>query len=461
MRLRVGEVRLGRRRRPLDELPDQLVLRIGGVVLDQQLGLQRRLAGLRRGRAGVGLTHVGALVADRRQDARIGPVGAHARLTGLGAVAELAVRARAAVRQVRIGRAGVRDTVAHLDRVADVRRGAADGPARLLAISRTGRIGDAGAVVGHVADAHGDTARGGVRRNRIGRAGAGRHARTDLVRITEVARAGVADRARRQDHVGRAGAGRHTRTELVRIADVARAWAAYGRGRLHHVGGAGPARNAGAELVRVAEVTRAGAAQGRGRAHDIRRAGWSATPVQASFGSQTSPEPVRHTVPDGVMVSAGHDALNPLQISSGSQRSPEPGLHTPPVWKHIRRTARRDAVAHLGDVADAGRGTADRAARLGRRRPGSCWSTRRRLPAGRRRQPTRGTACRWSACHPPDSAAVLPVQASARSQMPAEARQVVPMTTKPSTGQNLFDTVADFPRCRRHRPKRDTACWTA
>ena len=55
----------------------------------------------------------------------------------------------------------------------------------------------------------------------------------------------------------------------------------------------------------------------------------SATPVQTSSGSQTSPEPVRQVVPAPVTLSAGHVCpATPVQSSSGSQRSPEPGLQT-------------------------------------------------------------------------------------------------------------------------------------
>jgi hypothetical protein len=51
--------------------------------------------------------------------------------------------------------------------------------------------------------------------------------------------------------------------------------------------------------------------------------------VQVSAGSQTSPEPARHTVVFGATVSLGHACpAVPVQVSSGSQTSPEPGLQT-------------------------------------------------------------------------------------------------------------------------------------
>src|SRR5262249_58403696 len=59
--------------------------------------------------------------------------------------------------------------------------------------------------------------------------------------------------------------------------------------------------------------------------------GWPATPVQVSSGSQMSPEPVRQTVPLGVITSVGHVGVVPSQCSVGSHTSPQPGRQTAPA----------------------------------------------------------------------------------------------------------------------------------
>src|SRR5262245_52967141 len=56
-------------------------------------------------------------------------------------------------------------------------------------------------------------------------------------------------------------------------------------------------------------------------------------PLHTSFGSHTSPEPVRQTDPLGCTTSAGHTGLTPSQVSVGSQVSPEPGRQTNPFGR--------------------------------------------------------------------------------------------------------------------------------
>src|SRR5436309_3321145 len=277
----------------------------------------------------------------------IGRTGTDATLAGVADRAGVVVAARRPVGLDRIGRAGVRASVAALGDVARVRRGPADG--RVLRVRRTARararavlrrvtgagrgpaldgarqeavrrtiVADAVAALGDVADADGRTALGialhvcgtrGVRaRARLGHvAGVHRHTTDEAGGLEEVGRAVVADPVAALGNV--AGAGRRP-----------------AHARLLPVGRASDAR-AGAVLGRVADAGGRAAHRGRG----LEGVGGTAVvhPVAA----------LRH-------------------VAGAGRRAADGGA------LGVRRTCGTHARAVLGRVADAGRGTALRRRRL-------------------------------------------------------------------------------------------------
>ena len=286
----------------------------------------------------------------------------------------------------RIGRTGASTSGAGLVDVADARRRAADGRARLEGVGRTGRA-RAGAVLGDVADAgrrsgtpcvarrearRPDTRRSSPcssrrRRRRPPRAADRRVAGANGVGRTAVARAGAA---------------------LGHVADAGRR-AADGRARLERVGRA-VARRPGAVLGDVADA-------GRGAAD------------RASLGSNAS----AGQAPPSRCSSRRRRRRPPTarQTSSLDCEGVGRARRAEPVQSRRRRTRRPT------------RGT--RRARLRTRRPGTRRSSRCRSRRRRRRRPTRGTRRARRRSASAGHAAVEPVQFSATSQTPADARQTV------------------------------------
>src|SRR5439155_98698 len=145
-------------------------------------------------------------------------------------------------------------------------------------------------------------------------------------------------------------------------------------------------------------------------------------PSQVSTASQ-APAEARQTVPAGLLASAGHAVLVPVQVSATSQ-SPAGARHTAPAfpagcWQSSPLPSHLSRLHGLPASVQAGPLACYMSAGLLARGPGQ-------LPAGshcaagaRHEVSARGKASAWHAV-------LVPLQVSAASQSPADARHITP-----------------------------------